>query len=87
MAIEGPQADRGNSDRSELQRVKRATVVSKESRMKVTSISIVNQERSLARPQSPTALSANRIRELQEGGDPSLAEVLAYLVRIKQLML
>ena len=45
--------------------------------MKVTSISIVNQERSLARPQSPTALSANRIRELQEGGDPALAEVIA----------
>ena len=77
MAIEDPLADRGSSDRPEFQVVKRATVVSKESRMKVTSISIVNQERSLARPQSPTALSANRIRELQEGGDPSLAEVLA----------
>ena len=77
MAIEDSQADRGNSDRPELQVVKRATVVLKETRMKLTSISIVNQERSVVRPQSPTALSANRIRELQEGGDPTLAEVIA----------
>jgi len=78
MAIEDPQAERPSSDRPpDLQVVRRATVVSKESRMKLTSISIANQERSLARPQSPSALTANRIRELQEGGDPTLAEVLA----------
>ncbi|HYV56139.1 MAG TPA: hypothetical protein VE911_01285 [Candidatus Nitrosopolaris sp.] len=45
--------------------------------MKLTSISIANPERSLARPQSPSSLTASRIRELQEGGDPTLAEVLA----------
>jgi hypothetical protein len=78
MAIEDPQAERANGERQpELQVVRRATVVSKESRMKLTSISIANQERGLARPLSPSALTAGRIRELQEGGDPTLAEVLA----------